>query len=404
MGEAAYDIAVIGGGIVGLATANALLDSKPKLKLVLLEAEDRFAAHQTGHNSGVIHSGLYYKPGSKKAQYCVEGREAMYRFCEENGIAHERCGKIVVATSEAEFPKLEELYRRGEANGLKGIKWLTAEEIKEYEPHASGLRGIHVPETGIVDYKAVSSRMARIAQDRGARLKVASRVVGVRSMDQGLILQTYADEIRCKGLVNCGGLQSDRVARMSGVDPGVKIVPFRGEYYELKPERASLVRNLIYPVPDPNFPFLGVHFTRMIGGGVEAGPNAVLAFKREGYRKSDIKVRDLAETLTYGGFWRMAAKYWKTGMGEMWRSYSKHAFVTALQRLMPELRDEDVKSGGSGVRAQAMDPSGNLLDDFHVVHAARQIHVLNAPSPAATSSLSIGKAIAGMAAQHFDWA
>jgi L-2-hydroxyglutarate oxidase len=404
MGEAAYDIAVIGGGIVGLATANALLDTKPKLKLVLLEAEDRFASHQTGHNSGVIHSGLYYKPGSKKAQYCVEGRDAMYRFCADHGIPHERCGKIVVATSEAEFPKLEELYRRGEANGLKGIKWLTAEEIKEYEPHASGLRGIHVPETGIVDYKAVASRMARIAQDRGAKLKVASRVVGVRATNQGLILQTYADEIHCKGLVNCGGLQSDRVARMSGVDPGVKIVPFRGEYYELLPERASLVRNLIYPVPDPNFPFLGVHFTRMIGGGVEAGPNAVLAFKREGYRKSDIKVRDLAETLTYGGFWRMAAKYWKTGMGEMWRSYSKHAFVTALQRLLPELRDEDVKTGGSGVRAQAMDPSGNLLDDFHVVHATRQIHVLNAPSPAATSSLSIGKAIAGMAAQHFDWA
>lgn len=404
MAEAAYDIAVIGGGIVGLATANALLESRPGLRLVLLEAEDRFASHQTGHNSGVIHSGLYYKPGSKKAQYCVEGSEAMYRFCAEHGIAHERCGKIVVATSESEFPRLEELHRRGEANGLKDIRWLTAEEIKEYEPHASGLRGLHVPQTGIVDYKAVASKMARLAQDRGCKLKVASRLIGLRSIDSGMILQTYADEIRCKALVNCGGLQSDRVARMSGVNPGVRIVPFRGEYYELIPSRASLVRNLIYPVPDPSFPFLGVHFTRMIGGGVEAGPNAVLAFKREGYKKTDIKIRDLADTFTYGGFWKMAARCWKTGMGEMWRSYNKHAFVTALQRLLPDLRDEDVKPGGSGVRAQAMDPSGNLVDDFHVVRAPRMIHVLNAPSPAATSSLSIGKAIAGMAAQHFDWA
>jgi L-2-hydroxyglutarate oxidase len=401
MSQLIYDIAVIGGGIVGLATANSLLQARPGLKLVLLEAEDRFATHQTGHNSGVIHSGLYYKPGSLKARYCVEGRDAMYRFCEENDIPHERCGKIVVATQESEFPRIEELHHRGEANGLKGMRWLRAEEIREYEPHASGLKGLHVQETGIVDYKAVASRLARLGQSRGCRMMVASRVVGFRSVDGGIVLQTYADEIRCRALVNCGGLQSDRVARMCGVDPGVRIVPFRGEYYELIPSRRSLVKNLIYPVPDPNFPFLGVHFTRMIGGGVEAGPNAVLAFKREGYRKTDFRFKDLAETLTYGGFWRMAGRYWKTGMGEMWRSHSKHAFVKALQRLLPDLRDEDVMPGGSGVRAQAMDRRGVLLDDFHVVRAPRMIHVLNAPSPAATSSLRIGSAIADMATEHF---
>ena len=402
MSDEIYDIAVIGGGIVGLATANALLDARPGARLTVLEAEDRFAAHQTGHNSGVIHSGLYYKPGSMKARYCVEGREAMYRFCEQHSIAHERCGKIVVATDESEFPRLQELYNRGEANGLKGIRWLTAEEIRQYEPHASGLRGLHVPETGIVDYKAVAGRLARLAQDRGCTMKVGSRVVGFRNVAGRMVLQTHGDEIQCKALVNCGGLQSDRVARLCGVDPGVRIVPFRGEYYELIASRQFLVKNLIYPVPDPTFPFLGVHFTRMVGGGVEAGPNAVLAFKREGYRKTDFKIKDMTDTLGYGGFWKMAGRCWKTGVGEMWRSFSKHAFVKALQRLLPELRDEDVKPGGSGVRAQAMDPSGKLLDDFHVVRAPRMIHVLNAPSPAATSSLRIGKAIAEMATQHFE--
>ncbi len=389
---------MIGGGIVGLATAHALLNAHPGPRLILLEAEDRVAAHQTGHNSGVIHSGLYYKPGSLKARYCVEGREAMYRFCAEYGIPHERCGKIVVATDESEFPRLEELHRRGQANGLQGIRWLTAKEIRDYEPHASGLRGLHVPETGIVDYKAVSARLARLVQDRGGTVTLASRVVGFLKTDRNLVLRTSVDEIHCKALVNCGGLQSDRVARMCGVDPGGRIVPFRGEYYELLPSKQYLVKNLIYPVPDPSFPFLGVHFTRMIGGGVEAGPNAVLAFKREGYRKSDVRIRDLADTLSYGGFWRMAGRHWKTGMGEMWRSFSKRAFVKALKRLLPELQPEDVRPGGSGVRAQAMDPSGKLLDDFHVVRAPQMIHVLNAPSPAATSSLRIGQAIAEMAA------
>jgi L-2-hydroxyglutarate oxidase len=401
MSENLYDIAIIGGGIVGLATANALLDVRPGARMILLEAEDRYAAHQTGHNSGVIHSGLYYKPGSMKARFCVEGREAMYRFCATYNIPHDRCGKIVVATDESEFPRLEELYRRGQANGLKGVRWLSANEIRDYEPHASGLKGLHVPETGIVDYKAVAGRLARLAQDRGCTMKVASRVVGFNRADGQMILQTPSAEVRCKALVNCGGLQSDRVARLTGVDPGVRIVPFRGEYYELIPERRSLVKNLIYPVPDPSFPFLGVHFTRMIGGGIEAGPNAVLALKREGYRKTDIRLQDVADTLGYGGFWKMAGRCWKTGMGEMWRSFSKNAFVKALQRLLPELRTQDVVSGGSGVRAQAMDPSGRLLDDFHVVRAPQMIHVLNAPSPAATSSLRIGAAIAEMATEHF---
>jgi len=401
MTENFYDIAVIGGGIVGLATANALLDARPAARLILLEAEDRYAAHQTGHNSGVIHSGLYYKPGSMKARFCVEGREAMYRFCATHNIPHDRCGKIVVATDESEFPRLEELYRRGQANGLKGVRWLTADEVRQYEPHASGLKGLHVPETGIVDYKAVAARMARLAQDRGCTMKVASRVEGFHRADGQMILQTPSGEVRCKALVNCGGLQSDRVARLCGVDPGVRIVPFRGEYYELIPERRSLVKNLIYPVPDPSFPFLGVHFTRMIGGGVEAGPNAVLALKREGYRKTDLRLKDVVDTLGYGGFWKMAGRCWKTGVGEMWRSFSKNAFVKALQRLLPELRTQDVVSGGSGVRAQAMDPSGKLLDDFHVVRAPQMIHVLNAPSPAATSSLRIGAAIAEMATEHF---
>jgi L-2-hydroxyglutarate oxidase len=397
-----YDVAIIGGGIIGVSVANALLDAKPGLSLILLEAESRLGTHQTGHNSGVIHSGLYYKPGSLKAKLCAEGRDAMYRFCEEHGIAHDRCGKIVVATREEELPRLEELHRRGTANGLPGMRWLAAEEIREHEPHATGIRGLFVPTTGIADYKSVVRTMGRIALDRGCELKTAARVIGCRRSGSELILQTYAGDVRCKALVNCGGLQSDRVARMCGVDPGVRIIPFRGEYYELIPSRHSLVKNLIYPVPDPRFPFLGVHFTRMATGGVEAGPNAVLALKREGYRWADVRLADVMNTLTYSGFWKMAGRYWMTGAGEVWRSLNKNAFVSALQRLLPELRPEDVRPAGAGVRAQAVDPAGKLLDDFHIVQAQGMVHVLNAPSPGATSSLSIGKAIAAMACQHFD--
>ena len=393
MAESIYDIAVIGGGIVGLATANALLAARPGSRMILLEAEDRFAAHQTGHNSGVIHSGLYYKPGSLKARYCVEGREAMYRFCAEYGIAHERCGKIVVATDPSEFPRLEELHRRGEANGIQGIRWLTAEQIKEYEPHASGLRGLHVPETGIVDYKAVAGRLARLAQDRGCSLKVASRVVGFRNIDGGMVLQTYADEIRCKAVVNCGGLQSDRVARLCGVDPGVRIVPFRGEYYELLPGRAFLVRNLIYPVPDPRFPFLGVHFTKRIYGGADAGPNAVLAFAREGYQKTSFDMDEAMEILKYSGFWKMSRKYWKAGLGEYYRSLSKAAFVLALQKLMPKLVSSDLTPGHTGVRNQALRADGTLMDDFYFVFGEGIVHVVNVPSPAATASLEVAREI-----------
>jgi L-2-hydroxyglutarate oxidase len=396
------DVAIIGGGIVGLATANALLDQKPSTRLVILEAEDRVGAHQTGHNSGVIHSGLYYKPGSLKAKYCVEGRDAMYRFCEEHGIAHERCGKIVVATSQKEIPRLEELHRRGSANGITGLRWLTSEEIREYEPHAAGIRGLAVPITGIVDYKGVARTLGRNAVNRGCQLKTGARVMACVQSNGEIVLETRAGAVRCKAVVNCAGLQSDRVARLCGVDPKVRIVPFRGEYYELLPSSQRLIRNLIYPVPDPEFPFLGVHFTRMIGGGIEAGPNAVLAFKREGYRMTDVSLKDLAGMFGFEGFWRMAGRYYQTGIGEFWRSLSKSAFVHALQRLAPDLKPSDVRRGGSGVRAQAVDPRGNLLDDFCIVHAPRMIHVLNAPSPAATSSLSIGKAIAEMALKHFE--
>ncbi len=396
-----YDIAIIGGGIVGLATANALLDQNPRRQVLLVEAEPKLATHQTGHNSGVIHSGLYYKHGSLKARLCAEGREAMYRFCQDHGIASERCGKIVVATGEDELPRLEELHRRGEANGLRGMRWLAPEGIREYEPHAAGIRGLYVAETGIVDYKGVARTLGRMASDRGCDVKTTARFSGCRRSNGRLVLETNAGAFQCDALMNCSGLQSDRVARMCGVDPGVRIIPFRGEYYELNPARHSLVRNLIYPVPDPRFPFLGVHFTRMIGGGVEAGPNAVLAFKREGYRMTDFRLNDLADTLGYPGFWKMAARYWKTGVGEFWRSLNKAAFVAALQRLLPDLKSEDLRPGGSGVRAQAVDPNGNLVDDFRVVRAERMIHVLNAPSPAATSSLSIGKSIAAMASEHF---
>jgi L-2-hydroxyglutarate oxidase len=397
-----YDAAIIGGGIVGVSVANALLDAKPGLRLILLEAEANLGTHQTGHNSGVIHSGLYYKPGSLKAKLCAEGREAMYRFCEEHAIAHARCGKIVVATRQEELPRLEELHRRGTANGLNGMRWLTTEEIHEHEPHATGVRGLFVPTTGIADYKTVVRTMGRMLLDRGCELKTAARVIGCRRDAGQLVLQTYAGDVRCKALMNCGGLQSDRVARMCGIDPGVRIVPFRGEYYKLIPARQSLVKNLIYPVPDPRFPFLGVHFTRMVTGGVEAGPNAVLALKREGYRWADVRLTDVIDSLTYSGFWKMAGRYWKTGAGEVWRSLNKKAFVSALQRLVPELKTEDVRRGGSGVRAQAVDSSGKLLDDFHIVRAQGMVHVLNAPSPGATSSLSIGKTIAGIACQHFD--
>jgi (S)-2-hydroxyglutarate dehydrogenase len=395
-----YDVAVIGGGIVGLATAMTLT-ARYRLSLIVLEAEDHLAAHQTGHNSGVIHAGLYYKPGSLKAINCVEGREALFRFCQENGIAHDRCGKLVVALDAAQLPALDELERRGRANGLQGIRRLDAAGLRDQEPYVAGIAGLHVPETGIVDYVQVAQVYAQNVQQHGGEILLRARLRRCQRRTDELILETTRGPVHCQYLINCGGLQCDRVARICGVDPQLQVLPFRGEYYELKRSRWQLVRNLIYPVPDPRFPFLGVHFTRMIHGGIEAGPNAVLAFRREGYRFSSFELRDVMEMARFPGFWRMGAKYWKTGLGEMWRSLSKVAFWRALRRLLPALELDDIHPAGAGVRAQAIEATGALVDDFRIREAERMIHVLNAPSPAATASLSIGKTIAELAERQF---
>jgi L-2-hydroxyglutarate oxidase len=401
MNPRTFDVAIVGGGIVGMATALSLARGYG-VSLVVLEAEDRLAGHQTGNNSGVIHSGLYYKPGSQKARNCVLGREAMYRFCEEHGIPHERCGKIVVAVEERELPALEELERRGLANGLKGLVRLGPDQIREHEPHVRGIAGLFVPETGIVDYKAVTAKYGELVRQAGGDIRLSAGVLAARSHPGEIVLETRLGEVLARNLITCGGLHADRVARLCGLEPGLLIVPFRGEYYELVPARQFLVKNLIYPVPDPRFPFLGVHFTRMIGGGIEAGPNAVLALKREGYSWIAISPRDLWQMATYKGFWRMAGKYWKMGLGEFYRSISKRAFHRALARLLPELGISDICPAGAGVRAQALEPSGNLVDDFRIVQTERMIHVLNAPSPAATASLAIGQTIADMAGKNFE--
>jgi L-2-hydroxyglutarate oxidase len=390
------DVAIVGGGLVGLATALALAEEHGRT-VTVLEAEDRLAAHQSGHNSGVIHSGLYYKPGSLKAKLCVEGARELYRFCEEEGIAYERCGKLVVATREDELPRLDDLERRGQANGLTGLRRLRKEEIRGHEPHAAGIAALWVPETGIVDYPAVAQAYGRRIEARGGTVWTGARVQAVRRDGPGLVVETTRGTVACKSLVNCAGLQSDRVARLCGAPVDVRIIPFRGEYYELVPERRDLVRGLIYPVPDPSFPFLGVHLTRMVKGGVEAGPNAVLALKREGYRWTDISPRDMAASAAWPGLWRLAARFWRTAAFEVWRSLVKSAFVRDLQRLVPEIRDQDLYRAGAGVRAQAMERNGALVDDFRIVHSDNAIHVLNAPSPAATASLAIGQTIAAMA-------
>jgi L-2-hydroxyglutarate oxidase len=390
-----FDTAVIGGGILGLATARALV-ARSNGAVVVLEAEDALAVHQTGHNSGVIHSGLYYKPGSLKAENCRRGRDAMYAFCETHEIPHERCGKLVVATSTSERPWLDELERRGKANGLADLVRLTGDELREHEPHVAGVEGLLVPLTGIVDYRQVSQAIAAEVREGGGEIRTAARLVGFRRESGNFVLETAAGTVEVKRLVNCAGLQSDRVARLCGVTPSVRIVPFRGEYYKFEPEKAALVRNLIYPVPDPNFPFLGVHFTRMIGGGVEAGPNAVWALKREGYTRTSFSPADTASALAWPGFWKMAGRHWRTGCGELWRSWNKPAFVRALQKLVPEIEADDVTPHGAGVRAQAVARDGRLLDDFAIERAENQLHVLNAPSPGATASLAIGEALAAM--------
>ncbi len=395
-----FDIAVIGGGIVGMAIALSMTKNC-KEDIVVLETEGSLAEHQTGHNSGVIHSGLYYKPGSLKALNCKKGREMLYAFLEKENIPHDRCGKLVVASDEKEIPHLMELLDRGKKNGLKGLKILNREKMLEYEPHVAGIKGIIVPETGIVDYKVVTEKYGELFLNGGGEIKLNSQVRKVSRRGKEIILKTKDNEITCKYLINCGGLYSDRIAKMSGVDPKLKIIPFRGEYYEIRKEFHYLVKNLIYPVPDPKFPFLGVHFTRVIGGGIEAGPNAVTAMKREGYTKLGISFRDLLDFASYSGFWKMAGKHWKVAVNEYTRSFFKPVFVKALQKLIPEIRGRHLKSCPAGVRAQALEPDGLLVDDFRIVEAKNMIHILNAPSPAATSSLSIGETIAEMAKKNF---
>ena len=398
MVESRYNVIIVGGGIVGLAVGLEITQRFPRLRLLLLEKEHRVGRHQSGHNSGVIHSGVYYKPGSLKAKLCVTGAAAMVEFCREHAIPHQVCGKVIVATHEEEFPRLEELRRRGDANGLTGLQSIGPEELREIEPNASGLRALVVPATGITDYAAVCDKYAEIITARGETILTSTEVTGIKRHGDEITVETSRGAFSGKSLINCAGLFSDRISRMAGDDPQVMIVPFRGEYYDLIPERSSLVRSLIYPVPDPRFPFLGVHFTRRISGSVDAGPNAVLAFRREGYKRTDFNLRDLGSSLIFPGFWRMAAKNWRSGLDEFHRSFSKPAFVRALQRLVPEVRDEDLVPGGSGVRAQALTRDGSLVDDFQFVPSGRMLHVLNVPSPAATASLLIGRTIVSTAA------
>ncbi len=389
---AVFDLAVIGGGIVGLATAWQFTQRYPSRRVVVLEKEARVAEHQTGRNSGVLHSGIYYKPGSLKASNCRTGKQAMEAFCQAEGIAYELCGKVIVAVSESERLALQRIYERGLANGVP-CTMISPDRLRELEPHVAGVQAIHVPETGIVDYRLVCERLAQRIQDVGSEVVFHARVSAIRQHADGLTVISTAGDHTARRLVNCGGLHSDRVAKLTGLKPGSQVVPFRGEYFELTPEARTLCRNLIYPTPDPQFPFLGVHFTRMINGTVECGPNAVLAFGRECYRFFDLDMRDLWETLTYRGFHRIAARHWRMGLEEMWRSLNKAAFVRALQRLVPEIRAADLRQAPAGIRAQALTPDGNLIDDFLIVQNDRVLNILNAPSPAATASLQIGATI-----------
>ena len=389
----AFDCTVIGGGIVGLSVAWAILERCPNARVAVLEKEDSWARHQTGRNSGVIHSGIYYKPGSLKAKLCRAGSRRLLEFCEMHGIRHELCGKVIVATTESDLPRLAGLYERGIANGLT-VRKLSAEGAKEFEPHVHCIAGIHVPATGIVDFVGVCTKLAELVQSHGGELRVSTKVTGIQTKGNERILETTAGALTARLVINCGGLYNDRLATLAGANPNARIVPFRGEYYELKAERRFLVRNLIYPVPDPRFPFLGVHFTRMIDSGVHAGPNAVLSFKREGYSRTSFDLRDFLDTMTYSGFWRLAAKHARSGLEEIYRSFNKKAFVRSLQKLIPDISEEDLVPGATGVRAQALRPDGGLVDDFLIVKDASTIHVCNAPSPAATASLEIGRVIA----------
>jgi L-2-hydroxyglutarate oxidase len=396
-----HDVIVVGGGIVGLATAMKIIAKKKGLKLLLIEKESQLCAHQTGNNSGVIHSGIYYKPGSLKAINCRIGYKQLLEFCDGQGIKYELCGKVIVATNQDQLPALEKIFNRGIENGLSGIKKISREQLHEIEPHVNGIRGVHVPETGIIDYTEVSMKYAEIIENNGGSIQLGEKVNNIKTYKNKAVVVTNKGGYETKLIVNCAGLYSDKIAKMTGQDVNVKIIPFRGEYFKIRKARHHLVKHLIYPVPDPNFPFLGVHFTRMISGGIEAGPNAVLAFAREGYKKLQISLPELTETLTWPGFQKVAAKYWKTGFGEMYRSFSKSAFTVALQQLIPEIVKSDLEAGGAGVRAQACDRNGGLIDDFLIYENDCAVNVCNAPSPAATSSLSIGDTISDLVIKRF---
>ena len=400
-----YDASIIGGGIIGFATALGIQRKNPKLKLCIIEKDDVVSNHQTGRNSGVIHSGIYYKPGSLKASFCVEGRVSMAKFCQENNLKYEKCGKLIVAYKEEEIPRLEALFERGVANKVEGLEIIERERITEIEPHAAGIKALYAPNTGIVDYREVTEKFAQIALKNGADIKLNTEFVGSRGENfqmQNHLLKTTTGDIETKLTINCAGLQSDLVAKKMGVYPNLKIIPFRGEYYNLKPEKKDLVQGLIYPVPDPKFPFLGVHFTKTVHDGlIEAGPNAVLAYAREGYKKTDINLKELFSTITYPGFVRFALQNWKTGVSEINRSFRKKVFVKDLQKMIPEIKSSDVYYGGSGVRAQAIANDGKIIDDFAIEVKDKSIHVLNAPSPGATSSIIIGNYIADLALKQF---
>ena len=401
MADFSYDIAIVGGGILGVATAMELTRRFPRLAVGVLEKEDRLAVHQTGHNSGVIHSGIYYRPGSLKAQNCVAGAKALMEFCDEHGVAYDLCGKVIVATREDELGRLGDLYERGQANGVPGLEMIGPERLKEIEPHSAGIRALWSPNTGIIDYTEVTEAYARVFQENGGDVLTGARVEGVSQDGDAITVETTRGDVSAKYMVNCAGLYAHDIAHMMGAPYDLRIIPFRGEYYTLSDEGASLVRGLIYPVPDPRFPFLGVHFTKGIHGGVEAGPNAVLAFAQEGYTKFKVNVGETLATLAFPGFWSMAGRYWKTAFQEYHRSFSKGAFTRSLQRLVPEIESRHLAEGGAGVRAQAVERTGALVDDFRITQTGNAIHVRNAPSPGATASLSISRGIVAMAEEAF---
>jgi L-2-hydroxyglutarate oxidase LhgO len=403
MTDEIYDVVVIGGGIVGLSVAMDVTRRFRHLRLAVLEKESRVGRHQSGHNSGVIHSGVYYRPGSIKARTCVEGAAAMLDFCRLHGIPHEVCGKVIVATTDLELPRLNELVARGHANGVAGLRLLNREQLREIEPYAAGVAALYVARTGITDYALVCQKLVEIIQAQGCAVRTSAKVTGIRQGSYETVVETTGGTVTSRFLINCAGLFSDRIGSLAGDCPDVRIVPFRGEYYDLIPEKQNLVRALIYPVPDPRFPFLGVHLTRRIHGGVDAGPNAVFALKREGYKRGDFSVKDTVASLSFPGFWRMATKHWKYGAGEFQRSISKASFVRALRRLVPEIGEADLVSGTSGVRAQAINREGGLVDDFQFTHSRNTLHLYNVPSPAATASIAIGRTIVEMAARRFGW-